>query len=75
MKLERLNSLNEDELNMLLYILNTTQPRILPYEFTKSIIPFLKTKYLEFIIKNAEPQIAEAGRHIFSCLKEKFQIQ
>jgi hypothetical protein len=74
-KLERLKSLNEEEMNMLLYILNTTSPRLLPYEVTKDVIPYLKNRYLEFVIKSIEPKIAEDGKHIFSCLKEKLQIQ
>lgn len=75
MKLERLKSLNEEELNMLLYILNTTSPRLLPYEVTKNVIPYLKNRYLEFVIKSVEPKITEDGKHIFSCIKEKLQIQ
>lgn len=74
-KLERLKSLNEEELSMLLYILNTITPRLLPYEVTKNVIPYIKNRYLEFLIKSFEPQITEDGKHIFSCLKEKLQIQ
>lgn len=75
MKLERLKSLNEEELSMLLYMLNTIAPRLLPYEVTKNVIPYIKNRYLEFLIKSFESHVTEDGKHIFSCLKEKLQIQ
>jgi len=74
-KLENLKSLNEEELSMLLYILNTITPRLLPYEITKCVIPYLKNRYLQFAIKQFESQVSEEGKHIFSCLKDKLQIQ
>lgn len=60
---------------MLLYILNTITPKLLPYEITKGVVPYLKDRYLQFVIKQFESKVSEEGKHIFSCLKEKLQIQ
>jgi hypothetical protein len=74
MSLEKLNSLDELEKTMLLYIVNTKVPRILPYEIDYELLGYFKYHKLKELLNNVESQVNEEGLIVLNKLKVKLNM-
>ncbi len=72
--LHQLNSLTDDEIAVVLYIVNCLEPKILPYELGPRLLCSIKHhKLCERVVKS-EPFINELGMPILVSLKSKLGI-
>ena len=72
--LHQLNSLTDDEIAVVLYIVNCLEPKVLPYELGPRLLCSIKHhKLCERVVKS-EPFINELGMPILVSLKSKLGI-
>lgn len=75
MTLEQLNSLNEDEVAMLWYIVNKLNTPVLPgVELEPNLFPSIRKPFLIHRIIKAEESIVDTAKPIYAELKTKLGI-
>jgi hypothetical protein len=75
MKIEELNSLNDDELAMLWYIVNKLEnPPFKAHEVDAELFIYIQHQKLVDRIRKSEDKIKEEYKHIYSSLKAKLRI-
>lgn len=75
MRLEELNSLNEDEVAMLWFIFNKTTPPVLNgFEIEPSLFCFVKQNSIINRVNQTEQYVKDEYKHIHTSLKQKLNM-
>lgn len=74
MRLEQLNSLNDNELALCLYIINHVEPKLLPYEISPRLLCSIDDDKLNNYINGSESKLNGCGTDIFNSLRLKLGI-
>jgi hypothetical protein len=71
---ETLKSFTDDELAMLLFLVNTSVPRMLPYDLTPHELRMIHLWKFKEIMARAEPNLSDVGKPIFIGLSTKLGL-
>ena len=71
MRISQLNSLNESELSLLLYIVNVIEPLRPPLEITPNFLLFFNHDALLWKVAQQESKLTDEGKKIFHGLMTK----
>ncbi len=71
MTIDQLNSLNQDETDMLWFILNVVKPSILPYEFNPNIFLYIDHQRLMDRFNQCEQYVKDEYKMVYNTLKIK----
>lgn len=76
MNLEQLQSLNDDEISMLWYIVNEIKPSVIDGVILEpELFPSIRHPFIVHRIKSVESKISDTGKEIYVGLKSKLNIE
>ncbi len=71
---DTLKTLTEDELALLLYVVNSHNPKLLKCDVSPNLLKSIHLWKLKEMLKKAEPNLVDDAKPIFSCLLQKLGI-
>ena len=71
MRIGQLESLTQDELGLLLYVVNVLAPTSPPMEISPKMLLFFKHDALLFKLAQQEPKLTDEGKKVFHSLMTK----
>jgi len=71
MRISQVQSLSEEELSLLLYIVNVIHPIKPGPEITPNLLPTIRHDALLWIVSQQEPKLTAAGKIVFQSLMVK----
>ena len=74
MSTETLKSLTEDELAMLLYLVNTSEPKMFSYDLNPMELRFIHLWKFHEILSKGGPVVIEEAKPIFNGLVQKLGL-